>query len=350
MKKIIVFLCIVSFAAAVPVLLLSCGSGGGGIGGGISDEDSFPGSVALYVTDSLNDYKQVRITINDIQLEHIGTGAACDVLENPVTIDITDLSSVLQLLDVKTCPAIGYNRIIIELDQQTVLTDSNNVSAECNLATYKDNHGGTNTLQCGDTCSINMSGAVNVSSNKTNKLALDFDLKDFDVINFGGPFCSLTMKVFPLNASDFDQKHEDGWNERVSGSLSELDTVEKSFILTAESGSFTVTYTDVTAPGIDDLLSRAAADPLKVKVESSSINLNTRTIAATALYVEVEGTVSGLNTVDRTFTLTYQADKQMLVAYQTDGVEGNLLSDSVVELKLNGYDGEMYVATEVEVK
>ncbi len=350
MKKIILLLFVISLAAAVPVFILSCGSGSGGAGGGFANDGTSPGSVALYVTDDLGSYRQVRVTINDIRLEHIGSGAACDVLENPVDLDLTDLSSVLQLLDVTTCPSINYNRVTIEIDEQTVLTNAGNVSGDCNLATYKNEEGGTNTLICGDTCSINMSGAVNVLASKTSNVALDFDLADFDVIDFGGPSCSLTMKVFPLNASDFDKKHEDGSNERISGSISALDTVEKSFTLAAESGTFTVTYGDVIEPGINDLLNLAATDLLKVKVESSIIDLDNLTIAATALYVEVEGNVSGLDTVATTFTLTYQTSKTIEIDYQAKDVEGSLSENSNVEVKLNGYDGAMYVATEVEVK
>lgn len=351
MKKTILLLFFISLAVSVPVLMLSCGSGGGGAGGGFDNDNSSPGRVALYVTDSLSKYKRVAVTINSVQLVHIGSGASCDVLTAPVTLDITDLASVLQLLDVTTCPAINFNRIIIEFDKRVLLTDESNTTANCNFTSYKEGNNNPNILLCnGNTCSINISGAVNVIAKQNSELALDFDLKEFEVEDFNQPFCSVTMKVSPLNASDFDTRHDEGDKEGIAGFISELDTVEKSFTLTAEGGTFTVTYDDVIVPGVNDLLALAAADQLKVKVESSIIDLNILTIAATALYVEVEGAVSALNTVSKTFTLTYQTNKTIPIDYQTADIEGSLSGNSDVEVKLNGFAGARYVSTEVEVK
>lgn len=333
--------------------MLSCGSGGGGGGGGFAGDNSSPGSVALYVTDSPDvDYKQVTATINGVQLVNIGSGAACNVLTSPVTVDITDLSSVLQLLDVETCPAINFNRIKIEFDKRVVLTDLNNTTAECEFTSYKEGNNNPNVLLCtGDACSINISGAVNVISQQINELALDFDLKEFEVSNFNQPsFCDVTMKVSPLSASAFDTRHDEGGKDAIAGLISALDTVGKSFTLTAEGGTFTVTYADVSAAGVNNLLELAAAEQLKVKVESSLIDLDALTITATALFVEADGTVSGLDTVAKTFTLTYQTNKTIPIVYQTEGVEGNLLSGSDVQVKLNGFNGVRYVSTEVEVK
>lgn len=240
MRKIILFLLIGSITALVPVFMLSCGSGSGGSGGGFASESSSPGSVALYVTDTpADDYKQVKATINGVQLVHIGTGASCDVLTTPVTVDITDLASIIQLLEVQTCPSINFNRIKIEFDKRVVLTDLNNTTADCNFTSYKEGNGNPNILLCtGNDCSVNISGAVNVIANQNSELALDFDLKDFEVSGFDQPpFCEVTMKVSPLNVSDIGQKRDEGFNEGISGFISDLDTVENSFTLTAESGT-----------------------------------------------------------------------------------------------------------------
>lgn len=348
MKKIILLLFFISLAGSVPVLMLSCGSGGGGAGGGFDNDNSSPGSVALYVTDSLSKYKRVAVTINSVQLVHIGSGASCDVLTTPVTLDITDLASVLQLLDVTTCPAINFNRIIIEFDKRVLLTDESNTTANCKFSSYKEGNSNPNILLCnGNTCSISISGAVNVISKQNSDLALDFDLAEFVVTP---PFCDVTMKVSPLSASDFDARHDEGDKEVIAGFISELNTIEKRFTLTADSGTFTVTYADVKVTGLNDLLTKAAADKLKVKVETSIIDLNTLTIAATALYVEVEGYVSALNTVTQTFTLTYQTSKTIPIDYQAADIEGSLSGDASVGVKLNGFDGTRYLSAEVEVK
>ncbi len=356
MKKILLLLFIIFLAAAVPVFILSCGSGSGGAGGGFANDNSSPGSVALYVTDipetdSPKDvYKQASVTINSVRLEHIGSGLTCDVLTTPVTLDITDLASILQLLNVGTCPSSNFNRIHIEFDKRIVLTDNGNTTAECHFTKYREGDNNPNVLICpGNTCSINISGAVNVISEQTNELALDFDLNDFEVNDFNQQFCSVTMKASPLSASDFDARQDEGDKEGISGFISDLDTIANSFTLTSEGGTFTVTYADIIAQGIDNLLTLAAADQLMVKVESSIIDLNSHKIEATALYVEIDGTASGLNTVAQTFTLTYKTNKTISVVYQSDGVVETLLSGSDVEVKLNGYDGSKYIATEVEL-
>lgn len=101
---------------------------------------------------------------------------------------------------------------------------------------------------------------------------------------------------------------------------------------------------------IDDLLILATLDQLKVRVEALSIDLITHTIAATALYVEVDGKVSVLDTVFKTFTLTYQTSKTILVDYHAAEIEGGLSGTSNVEVRLNDFDGFRYRATEIEVQ
>ncbi|MBI5664972.1 MAG: DUF4382 domain-containing protein [Nitrospirae bacterium] len=353
MRKIVLLITIGLIAASVPFLMLSCSGGGGSIGGGGggSSSGSSNGSVALFITDSPDeDFKQVTLTINKVQLVHMGSGASCDVLTAPVTADITDLSTVLQLVDVEPCPARSYNRIEIELDEQVVLTDLGDTTADCNLASYKDDDNKPNVLQCnGNTCSINISGAVNVLSKQNHNLALDFDLKEFEVSDFNQPFCTVTMKVSPLNASDFDQRHDDGCKEGIVGLISDLDNVLKSFTLTTEGGTFTVTYDGVTSENIDSLLDLALTDQLKVKVEAAAIDLNALTIEASSILIKVDGAVSDLDTAAKTFTLTYQTGKSVTVDYLTANVEGTLSNSSSVEVKLNAFDGVKYLATEVEV-
>ncbi len=346
MKKLILLLLSVSIVTLTAVLLISCGGGSGSSGGGAS-----AGSVALFATDSPEDYKQVTVTINSVQLVNTGTGATCDVLTKPVTLDITDLASVLQLLNVVSCPSENFNRIYIEFNKQVVLTDANNITTTCNFESYKDEHNHPNVLQCpnDNSCFIDINGAVNVFASQNNKLALDFDLKEFEVEHFNSPSCSVTMKVSPLNASDIDKMHDDH-EEGISGYISNLDTDADSFTLTTESGTFTVSYTAVTTQGIDDLLKLAVSDQLQVEVIASGINLDAHTIEASAIYVELEGTISKLDTLAETFTLTYQTDKTITVDYKNAEEEGTLADGANVEVKLNGYDGTNYLANEVEVE
>jgi hypothetical protein len=351
MKKKVLYLLGVSILAAASVIWISCGGGGGGSGS--SSGGSSTGSVALYATDDMSeDYKQVTVTVNKVSLEQTGTGDTCDLLTTPVTLDITDLSSMIQLLDVATCPTVNYNRVHIEFSEQVVVTDTSDITTTCNFTSYKDKGNNPNVLICdAGSCSIDMNGAVNVFADQNNELALDFDLKKFEVEDFNSPDCSVTMKVSPINSDDMDGKHDDGYEEGISGNVSNVDTGVKSFTLSTESGDFTVSYVNVITDGINNILTLAETEGLEVKVRTSGIDLDTGIIEASAIEIEVEGTVSALDTLLHTFTLTYNTDKTLTVNYSSaEEVEGVLINGASAEVKLNAWDGVNYLAREVEVE
>jgi len=345
MKKILLPLLVVSSVLLISIILISCGNGSSSSGNASS------GSVALYVTDSPDkDYKQVELTINSAQLMHTGSGTACDLLESPETIDFTDIASVLKLLDVTRCSARSYNRIHLEFESQGNLIDLNDISDTCTLTSYKDEHDNPNVLSCmNNECSMDINGAVNVLANKGSVLALDFELKDFEVKNFNSAAdCTITMKVSPLNASSVDK-----YDEEISGTISNLNTGDNTFTLNAASGSFTVFYDLITSQqGIDDLLTFAQSNTLEVEVKSSSIDLGSFTIAATAVHVEIDGTISDLDdTVTHTFTLTHQGSNTITVDYTgAEQIEGILMDDAVARVEVNGYDGVNYLAHEIKVE
>jgi hypothetical protein len=326
--------------------LVSCGGGGGSSGGGAST-----GNVALYATDDMSeDYEQVTVSVNSVNLEHTGSGKTCNILTAPVTLDLTDLSSMIQLLDVTACPAVNYNRIHIEFNEQLIVTEKiSDTTATCKFTSYKENGASPNVLQCNaGICSIDINGAINVFADHNNKVALDFDLKEFEVEDFNSPDCSVTMKVSPLHGNNFNDKHH-GYEEGISGNVSNLDSKADSFTLTAKSGTFTISYTNVVIEGIDDILTLAVAGNLKVTVKASTINLDTNAVEASAIYVKVEGTVSSLDAGK--FTLTYPTNNTLPVDYSNaEEVEGVLTDGASAEVQINGYDGANYLAREVEVE
>ncbi len=157
---------IVLFAAAI--LFHSCSGGGGG--GATSS-----GVVGLYVTDDMSDYKQVIATINKVTVLNTGSGASCDVLTTPTTIDIASLKDVLQLLNTADCPAVPYNRIHIEFNKTVDIMDPSGGPSSCSFVSYKDDLDRPNTLMCnGNVCTLDINGAVNVLMNHPTKVALDF--------------------------------------------------------------------------------------------------------------------------------------------------------------------------------
>ncbi|MGE5174324.1 MAG: DUF4382 domain-containing protein [Betaproteobacteria bacterium] len=329
-------------------LLYSCGGGGGG---------TSSAAVGLYLTDDMSSlFTQVTATIDRVQMLNTGSGATCDVLTTPTAVDIAELANVMQLVSVTQCPAVPYNRIHVEFEKSVDLTSAPtatppDTTSLCSFVSYKDEGSKVNTLNCsGTTCTLDINGAVNVLVNQPNKLALDFNLKDFEVASFGTPStCSVTMKVSPLHAEEMEAL---GHPEGITGLISGLSTTDHTFTLTRETSTFSVLYSGITTtqqPGLDSLLQLAETDGLRVQVMSSNIDFLTNTIIASAIYVKIEGTVSNLNTTDHTFTLTYKGGKTITVDYSTADVDGVLADNVGVEVKLYGFNSVNYLASKVDV-
>jgi hypothetical protein len=329
------------------MILSSCGGGSGSVV--VSS-----GSVVIFVTDDISNFQQVISTVNKVQLVQTGSGASCDVLTTPTVVDLSDLPSLFELLNSASCPAESYNRLHVEFDRTVSVTDSTGfTNASCAFTSYKDQNNNPNVLTCrGNGCSLDITGAVNVLANRTNNVALDFDLKNFDVANFAGPNCSVTMKVSPLNASDMNSKMMQGYKTGVIGTISGLDTVARLFTITKRDMTFTVNYSGVTQTGIDDLLQLAEDDSLKVSIRSSTADFS-GTIVASAIYVTVEGTISGIDAAARTFDLAYIAGgiARLITVDYTNAVEvaGTIANGVPVDAVLSGFDGRSYLARKVEV-
>jgi hypothetical protein len=275
-------------------MLYACGGGGGaGSGGGTTPT----GDVAFFVTDDVSSYKQLITTINKVQIVNPSiSGATCDVLTTPVMLDVSKLSSIFQLINISTCASASYSGIHIEFDKKVKLMDKDNAIATCSFTSYKDNSNQTNALQCKDNnCSLDIKGAVNVLANQNNKLALDFNLKEFEVNNFPLSNCSVTMKAAPLSDSDVNSKKASGYKEGISGYVSNLNTVAKTFIIVKGNKTLTIHYPGIAQQNIDQLLRFAVDNNLKVNVESSSFDLNVGSCTASAVFVKVGGNVSSLN-------------------------------------------------------
>ncbi len=265
-------------------LLSSC-HGGGGNNGGTSSS-----AVGLYLTDDVSSlFSQVTATIDKVQLLNSGSGATCDVLTTPTAVDIAQLANVIQLVNIAQCPAVPYNRIHIEFEKAVVLTSApTGTTSPCSFISFKDAGNTPNALSCSETtCSLDINGAVNVIADDQNKLALDFNLKDFDVAGFGTPSaCAVTMKVSPLHTEDIDAL---GHPEGITGLISGLSMTDETFTVTRGETAFNVLYSGITMgdqPGLDSLLQRAETDGLRVMVMTQDIDLSTSSIIASEIFVE----------------------------------------------------------------
>jgi len=347
------FMLYISLAvASLAITLYACGNGGGG---------GEKGQVAFYIADEMMGYEAVAAFANSVEILNTGSGALCNVA-GPLELEITEFSGVLDLLNVSVCPRDSYNRIRFTFARDVTLTNTSGVTNACSFTSYLDvDDGQPKVLECsGENCTLDLNGAVNVFASQPEKLALDFELKDFIVHGFDNPLeaCTVTMKVTPLNASAMKGK---GYAERVEGFISDLTGT--SFVLTKGNLVFNVDYsvaeylgTPQADLGIFNALTLAEDDHLRVRVFTNSVDFSTipYEVDATKVFVKAEGTVSGLDDVNHAFVLNYET-KSIAVDYQdafdSGRVEGVLANGDYVDVRLFGYDavGRAYLAHKVEV-
>ncbi|MCL5022342.1 MAG: hypothetical protein M1497_03060 [Nitrospirae bacterium] len=334
---------LLSGVLAASITFTSCG-GGGGV--------PSSGSVALFATDDMSSHRQVITTLYRGQISKPGAaGSTCEMLSRPVTLDLSNLSSVMQLLNVADCTADTYSTIHLEFQQSVKITDQANVSGACSFTSFKDSLNQTHALNCaGGNCSIDLSHNYNVSAG-FNRLVLDFILREFEVNDFPSADCTVGMKVSSLSYSDADFKKRNGYQEGLTGYIAGLSTSAKTFVLNTGTNAFSVNYSMVSLQNIDQLLQFAVNNNLRVNIESSEISLNSACIAS-ALFVKVGGVVSGINAAKHTFVLTHQTDKTLSVDYseaEANGrVKGRLDEGTNVEVRVKGFNGTNYLADQVE--
>lgn len=362
MKKNSVLLSIIGgtvllFVAAI--LIYSCSSGSSGVGtinGGNGGGGSASGTVSLYATDDISNHKQVIATIDQVTIISTGSGTSCDLLTTATTatVNIANLASILQLLNVSSCPSVTYDKISIEFNKSVELMNAEGIQSACSFTSYLDDSDRPNPLQCnGDLCTVVINSPVNILVNQNNQVALDFNLKAFDVDNFGTPQCTVQMKVSPICGDGFRNL---GYRQSITGVVSALTTSTQTFDLTKHDRSFTVLYSNITTtqqPGLDDLLLRAQQDALNTRVTASTFDFIHQTIVASNILVKTEGLVSALSSsTTTTFTLTYDTGKTMTVDISKSVVKGTLANNASVEVKLYGFDSTTsdFLAADVEVE
>jgi len=187
--------------------------------------------VSIYITDDLNSYKSVTVTLNSVEINS-GSGSSCRLLSAPVTFNITELGlkKSIHFLDKVICDPVPYNRLNIGFDEAVTIVDASNGSHNCLLTAYKDHKNAVNALACtGGKCSISITGAINLLDADNDdgpghdkddddgvdddKIVLDFPLQDFEASFPPAGQCTVTFKVEPLHAEGLNGKHASGYKE-----------------------------------------------------------------------------------------------------------------------------------------
>jgi hypothetical protein len=345
--------------AVIASLLLALSCGGGGIGSG-SPPVSGNGQVALFISDNISFYKQVVTNISGVRLVNSGTGNVCTVLDSPVTLDIANLTNSAHYVNVANCPSGRYNRIDIDFRKSVSLMDELDAASACSYASYLDG-GRQRPLSCDPATGICTAGirgsapdgSVLVQEGRYNDLGIDFDLKQFTVTDFGNAACAVATMLSAISAADMNQS---GRAHGVTGGIQDLDAAADTFQLVTSSASFTVNYTGILPslqPNLDTLLFTAQTESFPVSVLTGDIDLETGTIAASRIYVNVAGTVSAIQSTPAwSFTLTPQAGKALAGSHRPPAdVQGNFINGTWVQVKFDGYDdvAAAYFAASVEV-
>ena len=357
---------------AIPVAVIAAGllhACGGGTDGSSGSGMPSTATVSAYITDDLGGYESVVLTLNKVQLRHPVT-PSCEIITGPLEFDAAELGreQILELVNTTDCAVGPYNRLYVELDDDVTLRQSStSTPLTCKFTSYFDDNLPVptlpNVLDCNTgICALNITGAVNLIARNHEHLALDVDLKQFIVDTSVTP-CEVTLKVSPLHADD---KLTAGFRKRISGTISNLDTVADTFTLTTLKGKpFTVQYGSVSdQPDLEALLGRASTDQLRTSVRCHTIDMATSPPTCTAqtdathplkaIAVKAEGTISELNTTAETLTLNYGAGTMLPVNYakadDLGKVKGTLVNDAAAEATLYGFASDFFLAREVEVE
>lgn len=346
----------VPLLAILTSLTLSCGKNGE------EEADNTlagPGTVAVFITDNISYFKQVIATVDSVSLVNTDARRSCAVLKTPVTLDLSNLTNFAQFVDAAECPSGPYNRIDIRFQRDVLLMDQLDTPSACRFAFSLDENGGATPLACDPNgeCGINIrgaarQGAVTVRPGTTNDLGIDFNLKQFEVADFGDPqLCSVSLKASAMDAASLNNS---GRAHGLTGAVADFDPSAKTFTITKAGRSFSVDYSAVNSalqPGIDTLLQTAVDNGLKVKVLGSSIDPSSGSITASRVFVKAEGTVSALAGLPIwTFTLTNQQGLPLQISYKPPAVVDGTLADGVwAAVTLDGYRTDEYLLMRAEI-
>ncbi len=306
------------------------------------------GSVALYITDASSVYQQVNMSLSKVELINSGTRQTCELLPSYLNIDVARLAHLMELVGVADCPSGAYNRIHIEAKQEMHLSDGT-IYSSCRLAFIRDAAGTVEPLSCDPVtgiCSIDLATAVrrpamDVLPDQVNQLAIDFALDDFLVADFGNPAtCTVTMKADALHLSEMIQRQD---QESMSGRVARLDTVARTFTLRSGHRPYTVDYSGISnadQPGIDQLLTIAQQERFKISVRTDHVDIENLLLRATAITLKVEGTLSGLDALNKTFVVTFRPPANSLaIDYAAPAVViGTLADQEKIEVIVSAYD------------
>ena len=348
--------------ASVSFFLFSCGTGG-------EDEtvSSTSSTVAFYLTDKPEtNVEEVNVTINKVEFLHTGRGTECVLFEydptsgepNPLKdVNVLELEDSYLFVNETECEKAPYNRLRVDFDREVTVKKDGQLYS-CVVEGFDRGKGKQpNRPHCvGESCYIELNGAVNVAANVEN-VGVDFDIKKSKIIIDDAGNCSITFKLSPLH---IDKEKFKAKRFKTRGFITDLDTNNKEFTLHHGKREFTVNYSQVQQENIDQILTFAENNyfdrRVVVDVKCFDFERETRTCDVEKIKLILRAVqVENLDDVNKTFQITLTNGQIITVDYSNADVDGFLDNGVYVRIEIlsatyNDTDGTyIYNASKVKV-
>lgn len=169
------------------LVVYGCGGGGSSTSGPTVGNTA---GLATYITDAPADQFPVfEVTLYEIRLCN-NTG--CQVLfsdSNGMSVDLTELEGVMRYLGTSNIPAGVYTSIEVDIANSVRVVDNNGNQSTYTFTNIQSQQVSVNCTT--DRCTITINTSVDTSS---GRLALDFDLQNFQVDPNSGTITDISVK------------------------------------------------------------------------------------------------------------------------------------------------------------
>jgi hypothetical protein len=361
-KKLIILGAVFGIVVSSSIFLSSCGTGGEE--GTVSSTSS---NVSFYLTDKPErNIEEVNVTINKVEFKHTGRGNECVLFEydpnsgepNPLeSVNVLELEDSYLFVNETECEKAPYNRLRIEFDREVTVKKDGQLYT-CVVEGFDRGNGKQpNRPHCvGESCYIEMNGAVNIAANVEN-VGVDFDIKKSKIIIDNTGNCSIVFKLTPLH---IDKEKFKAKKFKTKGFITDLDTQNKEFTLHHGKREFTVDYSQVIQDNIDQILNFAEENNFdrRVVVDVKCFDFEKEIMTCDAEKIDLilrAVQVENLDDVNKTFQVSLSNGQVITIDYSNADVDEDLENGDYVRVKIetatyNETDGTyIYNAKKVKV-
>jgi hypothetical protein len=304
--------------------------------------------VTLTATASTDTFLAYRVGLVSVQLQTSNGNTTTKALPASTTVDLVKLVNLSEVLGSTTVANANYTTAIIMVDYSSAEIVYDNGTTH-GLALTPVGTSGQALGQVTLTLTLDPANDLNVSTNKTSRLALDFKLAASNVVSTS----SGTVTVTPLivaSASPTDSK-----NVRIRGPLVSTDTANTNYTVgitpfdfpTGETGQLKISPSDVTTYEINGAAwtgTTGLTALAGVGSAAMTVTLGTMTSSSSTSTATTNGTTTTSTTTDVTYAATQVLAGSSVQISNLDRVSGIVSARSgntltVEDATLIGIDG-----------